>query len=331
MNTTGIIGHTHQINRLDSMIRKKMIPQTVLFAGKSGIGKKTTALRFIKYLFCKSENRPCLTCPSCQQIAGGSFPDQLFLQPNEKGTIPIGKNDEPGTVRWLIERLSKKSISGNYGVIIDGVDKISIAGQNALLKTIEEPATGTHIILITANKSNILSTILSRSSIIPFNPLSTDQIISIMSDLNPQLRNLNLISGISGGSVETAMILSDEEILHEILLMCESISSFLVKRGALNLNFTSIQKKIGTETTVEIITDIYRKLLIGAINHTECEPELNKIKINDIVILKKLIKILLALRKGYSHNLNIKNSLKAMLYSIDKIDENNMSELNFIS
>ena len=172
MNTAGIIGHSRQIKILEVLRRNDDIPQTILFSGKSGIGKKLVARRLLASLFCEAGDPPCLKCPSCLQAAGGTFPDIIELGPDEKGSIPIGDADrsEPGSVRWLIDRLSKKSISGTYGVLIDGAESISAAGQNALLKTIEEPQAGAHIIIITANRSLILPTILSRCMNLPFYP-----------------------------------------------------------------------------------------------------------------------------------------------------------------
>src|SRR5208337_5161192 len=133
MNTTGIIGHTRQLDILNLLFWNETIPHTMLFTGMTGIGKKLVARRFLTALFCAAEEPPCMKCPACLQAAGKTLPDIIELTPDDKETIPIGDTDrsEEGSVRWLIDRLSKKSLSGKFGVLIDRAESISIPGQNA--------------------------------------------------------------------------------------------------------------------------------------------------------------------------------------------------------
>ena len=122
MNTAGIIGHERQLRVLSLLVKNKNTPHSMLFSGKSGIGKRLIARRFLAALFCTAGNPPCGSCPSCLQAGrAATHPDIIELAPDEKGSITIGDVDrsEPGTVRWLISRLSKKSVSGKYGVLID--------------------------------------------------------------------------------------------------------------------------------------------------------------------------------------------------------------------
>jgi DNA polymerase-3 subunit delta' len=66
----------------------------------------------------------------------------------------------------------KTPISGNEKVfIIDGADLLDEAGQNALLKTLEEPPLGTTIILVTCREDLLLPTIRSRCQSLLFSPL----------------------------------------------------------------------------------------------------------------------------------------------------------------
>jgi len=319
MKTEGIIGHKIQLSRIDMMLKNNMIPQTMLFSGISGIGKKKIARCFFKTLFCENDDGPCLKCPSCIRIEKGSHGDMIEVQPNEKGIIPIGKSDEEGTVRWLIDRLSKKSFSGGYGVIINGVEKIPVQGQNALLKTIEEPSAGTKIILITSNRSLMLPTILSRCTEISFQQLSSREIRAIL-EKHDIGGDIELLSEMSGGSVELAEILSDDDIFSGILGIASDISSFLINGKLLELNIDDIQKKVGIEHLLFILVNLYRMVLIGNLGGSELNSVPGDIIIDDDMKLRKLIKILISLRKGISNNLNIRHALKAMLYSIDDID-----------
>ncbi|MFC1669247.1 ATP-binding protein [Spirochaetota bacterium] len=332
MNFKGIIGHKRQIKKLELLYSNNAIPQAMLFSGISGIGKRAIAVRFIKGLFCSNQNPPCRSCPVCVQIIKGSFPDMIELSPNDKGIIPIGdpKKRELGSVRWLIDRLAKKPLSGRYAVLLDGIDQINIQGQNALLKAIEEPPPGTHIFLITANKSKVIPTILSRCSELTFYPLNNSEMKEILKD-KPAVEGAepDLISEISGGSVEVALMLNNKHVFDEVLNLCCSISNCINNDDLLFLDMSRIQKETKIENLLNILINIYRVILISNINKKSSFEAFKTIEINDILMVRKLIKIFLSIKKGLVNNINFRNSLKGMVYSINNIDEIGIPELDF--
>ena len=321
MNTTGIIGHRRQIRVLELLRNNGTVPNTMLFSGTPGIGKRLVARRFLMSLFCRDAEPPCLTCPVCRQAAGGTFPDILELRPDDKGSIPIGSTDrdEEGSVRWLIERLSKKSVSGRYGVLIDGAEAISDAGQNALLKTIEEPQAGAHIVILTANKSLILPTILSRCMDVSFNALTPAEVRQVLAAAGAA-GDHELLAALSGGSVEIALIASDAAVLDGLAGLCGEIAAYLSQGTMLRLDFAPLLKKMTMEHLIAILLNRYRAVLESGISGTPLHPFFGADPVPDREKLTKIIKILLALRKGLSNNLNIRNTLKGMLYSMDRMD-----------
>ena len=330
MNTVGIIGHTRQLKFLELLRCNDTIPHTMLFSGKSGIGKKLVARRFIMSLFCAGAEPPCLRCTTCLQAMNMTFPDIIELHPDEKGAISIGNTNrtETGTVRWLIDRLSKKSVTGIYGVIIDGAETISTGGQNALLKTIEEPQAGAHILIISENKSLILPTILSRSMELAFNPLDAGEVKRVLVAEGAGATDSDLISELSGGSVETALILSRENTLSGIAGICGEITSYLLRNQGLRLDMAALQKKISMGQILSILLNAYRSILSSSISGAPLHPFLAEFSIPDRKKITKLIKILLALRKGLTNNLNIRSALKGMLYSIEEINDFGLPKLD---
>ncbi len=326
LNVSGIIGHRTQIKRLSQLIEKGAIPQTLLFSGISGTGKCKIAKAFLTSLFCKNENPPCTNCSLCKQILAGTFPDFIEIHPNERGIIPIGSEEkkEYNTIRWLIDRLSKKSITDKYVALIDGVDRISIEGQNALLKTIEEPSENKYILLISSNRSRILPTILSRCFDLKFSPLDENSIGKLLIDKGLSKPEAIFASKISGGSVEIAYALTNNEIMEKILKTCAEISLFLKGKGSLDINLTEIQKIIDIDRFIDISLNIYRLnmlMVCDSIHQKDFPPHrhdtfLSNIFLDDMPKLQSIIKIFLALKRGRSYNLNIKNSIKGMLYSL---------------
>ena len=79
MNISGIIGHKHQIKKLEYMLKSSTMPQAMLFYGTQGTGKKKIALRILNALFCEDSNPPCLECPICLQFKNETYPDFFSL------------------------------------------------------------------------------------------------------------------------------------------------------------------------------------------------------------------------------------------------------------
>lgn len=326
LNISGIVGHRTQIKRLSQLIDKGAIPQTLLFSGISGIGKCKIAQVFLTSLFCKNENPPCSNCSLCNQIRAGTFPDFIEIHPNERGIIPIGSEEkkEYGSIRWLIDRLSKKSITDTYVTLIDGVDRISVEGQNALLKTIEEPSENKYILLISSNRSKILPTILSRCFDLKFYPLDEDSIGTLLIEKGLSEPEAIFTAKLSGGSVEIAYALMNKELMEKILTLCTEISLFVKGKESLDIHLTEIQKIIDIDRFIDISLNIYRLNMLmacDAVHQKDFPPHrrdtfLSNIYLDDMPKLLAIIKIFLALKRGRSYNLNIKNSIKGMLYSL---------------
>lgn len=99
--------------------------------------------------------------------------------------------------------------------IIDEAELLDQAGQNALLKTLEEPPPGTTLILVTASEDRLLPTIRSRCQRVAFVPLSDQAVDQWLdqqdSDLGDDDRQwLKLFAG---GSLGRARIALDYDLI----------------------------------------------------------------------------------------------------------------------
>ncbi len=175
-----IIGHQKQVSYLQKSIKNGKINQAYLFLGPAHVGKGKIAESFIYTIFCLSQTkkRPCGRCQNCSQIKKNIHPDVFWLSPEtDKKNISVNQ------VRQLIKKLQQKTSSGGYKMaIIKEADKLSLAASNALLKTLEEPAPRTSLILLAEEISTLPKTIISRCQVIKFLPVSQkeiyDQLIS---------------------------------------------------------------------------------------------------------------------------------------------------------
>ena len=171
----GISGHEKQTDTIKRALDSGTLPHAYLFSGMGGIGKRLIALKLAETLQCNSsDSRPCGTCTGCKKIKEGNHPDLIELQAD-------GKFIKIEQIRGLQKRLGLRPFEGKATVcIIDGAEKMNPAAANALLKTLEEPPKDTYLILLTGNLRQVIPTIISRCRRLNFNPLSADDISSIL-------------------------------------------------------------------------------------------------------------------------------------------------------
>jgi hypothetical protein len=99
----------------------------------------------------------CGGCDACRRMAAGTYPNRQDLRPASKARqIRI---DE---IRELEQFLSHRSDGTlRIGAIYDA-DCMNESAQNAFLKTLEEPASDTLLVLVTTRPARLLTTIRSR-------------------------------------------------------------------------------------------------------------------------------------------------------------------------
>ena len=172
-------GHDNVKVILEKQLNNKVFPHAYLFHGPTGVGKKTLALEFAKKIL-ETENL-------------NSHPD--FLALDEAGQVTME------AMREFISRLQLKPFAGKYKVaVLNDAENLSSQSANALLKTLEEPAENTIIILISSS-SRLLPTILSRCQAFSFNVFSNTRLseFAIRKNINISEEILEL----SYGSIST--------------------------------------------------------------------------------------------------------------------------------
>lgn len=129
-----------------------------LLLGDPGLGKEQLAERLARLHLCQQPNRgePCGQCHSCQLFDKGHHPDL--------GTVTVdSKTIGVEAIREICARLQNSAQLGRGKVvIIPDAERMTESAANALLKTLEEPAGDSLLLLIASQVSRLLPTILSR-------------------------------------------------------------------------------------------------------------------------------------------------------------------------
>ncbi|MGD9762716.1 MAG: DNA polymerase III subunit delta' [Candidatus Binatia bacterium] len=182
MTLPEIYGHEDVWARLNALLAADRLPHALLFLGAPGIGKSLVAQRLAARLACTDAAPPCGACAGCRQLLAGSHPDVLAISAPERGRRETRKK-EIGIeqARALKRFVQLQAVSAARKIaIVDDADRLSIAAQNALLKTLEEPPGHAAIVLITATPGALLPTVRSRCQRIAFRPLSDDDVVAAL-------------------------------------------------------------------------------------------------------------------------------------------------------
>ena len=198
MQFRDIIGQETEKNQLRQAVREGRIPHAQLFAGPAGVGKLALALAYAQYIACpnRTDEDSCGTCPTCLQYHKLQHPDLHFAFPIVKGDEGdvcdayadkwrglvtehkyfdlddwyrvMGTETKQGIIyekesSEIMRKLSLKSFAGGYKImVIWQPEKMNSTCANKLLKLLEEPPEKTLFLLVSEQKEQLLSTILSR-------------------------------------------------------------------------------------------------------------------------------------------------------------------------
>ncbi|MDY5463504.1 hypothetical protein [Hornefia butyriciproducens] len=138
------------------------ISHAYIFESDNDVDKVGFAKAFASAILCRNApGEGCGQCPVCRKIAGDNHEDVYHIVPvEEKKGYPSVKD---GAIKKLLEDLKTIPTAGDRNIaIIEGADTLTPKARGHILKTLEEPAPGTVIILLSENVFNLSPPINSR-------------------------------------------------------------------------------------------------------------------------------------------------------------------------
>ena len=150
---------------LRQRLERDELPHAILLAGAEGLGKREVAAHLSAAALCSGRvaGQACGECRSCQLLRAGTHPDlhPLNLELNTQGNLR--KEIVVAQVREMSRTLSMTSqLGGRQVAIIDPADLMNHQAANALLKTLEEPARDTVMVLVADQPWRLPATVRSR-------------------------------------------------------------------------------------------------------------------------------------------------------------------------
>ncbi len=164
--------HEQEWTLLNQQLGEEQLPHALLLVGRQHTGKSQLALALSRLLLCAHpvDSLNCGKCHACELSASGGHGDFLWVTPGEKSRVI--KIDQ---VREVVRFTNKTAGFGLRKVIVLApADSMNVNAFNALLKSLEEPASDTHLILVCDHMHGVPATIRSRCHILHLSTPDTE-------------------------------------------------------------------------------------------------------------------------------------------------------------
>ena len=198
-----------------------------LLQGPAGIGKRVLVDQLAARLLCLQPQalNACGDCKACHLLAAGSHPDLYVLEPEEKD-----KAIKVDQVRALVDFVVQTAhLGGRKVVVVEPAEAMNPNAANALLKSLEEPAGNTVMLLVSHQPSRLLPTIKSRC--VQQNCPLPDEAASLawMQQKLPLLEQQQILEllVLAGGSPLTALRLFEQDVVGQRAKVVEGVKKLL--------------------------------------------------------------------------------------------------------
>lgn len=184
---------------LKRSLEQKTLSNSLLFSGPPGIGKSLFALELAKALMVPDlQDKQALS-----RIEAFNHPDLHVLMPEGSSGM-----HSVASLREMIKHVSLAPFEAKAKVfIIHDAERMLATSSNTLLKTLEEPALDSYMILLSSQEADLLPTIVSRVFRLKFSPLKPKELSDYLHQhhnlaMPEAIRIAQLSSGSAGGALE---------------------------------------------------------------------------------------------------------------------------------
>ena len=147
-----------------------------LFYGPGGAGKRAAARAVAAELLAAGSPDPV---SARSRVASGAHPDLTWVAPSGAHEILVSDIDVP-----VVSAASRTPFeAGSRVFVIERVDELGDEAANRMLKTLEEPASFVHLILLSDRLAEVLPTIRSRCQLVRFNAPSVQETAAALVEL----------------------------------------------------------------------------------------------------------------------------------------------------
>jgi len=318
-----ILGQDRAVEYLKRACNSGRIHHAYLFLGEEGVGRKYSAKIFAAFLNCREKDKPCGYCSSCMKVLKGIHPDV-------KVVLPDGQSIKIEQIRAIINEIYMRPYEGKKKVyIIDEASSMTLQAQNAFLKTLEEPAQDSVIILISNTTKGLLPTILSRTVILKFGNIDIRAIEKYLIErLNIEENKSKLIARFSKGSIGKAINLANSEFLNFREEVIGTIYGILTTDNYEAIGYYSFfeKNKDRMEDILDLISTWFRDFIIyaetgddSAIFNIDCIQGFAELLRRGIKPIRDYLEVIKKAKYSLLHNVNFQTFVFSMLLELEEV------------
>lgn len=183
--------------QLTNAYHSNKLSHAYLFEGDDAQTMKQVAINFAKLILCQTDSQ-CET-----KVSTYNYPDFMYISTTENAI----KKEQ---VEQLVRHMNQLPIeSTNKVYIIEDFEKLTVQGENSILKFLEEPPDNTIAILLSTKPEQILDTIHSRCQHVYFKPIDKEKFINRLVEQNMSKPVAEMISTYTT-QIDNAMALNEE-------------------------------------------------------------------------------------------------------------------------
>lgn len=202
MALAGTEHHPHARTVLNAALPPEGAPShAYLFHGPAGAGKREAARAFAAVLLADGAADPA---SARERVLSGAHPDLTWVTPSGAHELLVDDIQEP-----VVAAATRTPFEARRRVfVIEQADTMNDIAANKMLKTLEEPASYVHLILLTDRPSEMLPTIASRCQAVRFDALPVEEIARRLETRGIQPDQALACAGLALGDAGLALALA---------------------------------------------------------------------------------------------------------------------------
>ena len=219
------------LDRALALKQENRLPQAVLLETSSDYQMDDLARYLSMLLLCDQPQNLslCGTCEACRMMSAGTYADfSLVTLEVDVKSKKLSKNIKIEQIRNLIHELHlTRKYSRLKIAAIFPAEAMNKSSANALLKTLEEPAAGVLLLLITRNPGRIPITLRSRCQSWTIDPAEQQASLEWLTDQGSDAETAAQYLQYAGGDPLLAMDLQQQNYAQRVASFKSSLTAFL--------------------------------------------------------------------------------------------------------
>lgn len=182
---------------MEMLRRDAMRPvHAYLFSGPPGVGTEEAARCFAAALLCADHG--CGVCSTCDRVTRSRHPDAVEFEPD--GTFLVVNQ---------VAEIAREAFASPYEadrrvILVFEAERMNEAAANKLLKTLEEPPSRTHLVLVTGAPEELLPTVRSRCRHVALSGVTETVVSAALVDSGVETDSALLAARLAGGRLDRA-------------------------------------------------------------------------------------------------------------------------------